>query len=124
MSDILHLGELLEILDSIPESVHDQPLFGWGELMSWRGNYAELTLTEPYANEAPITILDAFKETLDAFHKVFIGYKGGEFKMNASTLVWGDNYGDYDSKFITGIGFILDGKNINGVPRAQVLRSK
>ena len=117
MSSQLNLAQLTEIFKEIPESAYSAPLYGWGELISWRGSYSELSLT--YGESSSIG--SAFSELMFANGKTFTGYKGGDFVMHGGTCIWGDNYGDVNEYKIKGIRFVLDKKDMKN-PRAEIIR--
>lgn len=115
---IIRLGELIEILEGLPDSIFDAPLIGWGDLISWRGNYADLTLTD---SDVGVPIKVALMQAQQALEIPFEGYKGGEYWMTPETLIWGDEYGEATQNYISGIAFVLD-KEDKYKARAQVLR--
>lgn len=64
-------------------------------LISWRGSYAELSLTfaSGETKERPMKA-SVFLELLrEAVGKTYEGYKGGDFTMSKHTPVWVSNYG-------------------------------
>ena len=116
MGSQLNLGELIEILHAIPNSTYNATLYGWGELMSWRGDYSQLTLTDGYA-----TIGSAYTEACLAVDSPFHGYKGGAYVMNLGTMIYGDGFGQAGGVMISGVRFVLDKKDMNN-PRAEIIR--
>jgi hypothetical protein len=114
---MLTLGELIEILHGVPKSAYEATLHGWGELISWRGDYSQLSLTSGHN----ISIGSAYTEACLADGAIFTGYKGGTFQMNLATKIYGDNYGTAYGSGILGIRFVLDKKNPTN-PRAEMIR--
>jgi hypothetical protein len=72
---------------------------------SWRGSYSELSIGYD-ACVSNTSTKDFLLECKKAVGKVFIGYKGGNFRMGKKTPVWIDNYGHC---------IFLDGNNFRGV---------
>jgi hypothetical protein len=116
---MITLGEITTILCNFPDSVREAPIWGWGELVSWRGDYSKLSLTDN--GSEPITIEQATLQALEAHGATFTGYKGGEYTMGAQTPVWGDNYGEYAGRVVEGIAFIFDENHLKN-PYCKVLR--
>lgn len=61
-----------------------------GELTSWRGVYAQLSLP---TGRRPQTVSAALADAQAADGGTFTGYKGGDYVMSLSTPVWADDYG-------------------------------
>lgn len=78
------------------------------DLISWRGSYAELSLTFTFPdhsdkNTEPLTVT-AFLELLKgAIGKTYTGYKGGEFVMGRQTPIWVANYGNSGETAVIGV---------------------
>jgi len=115
---MITLGDLIEILESLPASASDLTLYGWGGLHSWRGSYNDLSLSDG----SIFTIKDALHDCLAAVDTEFYGYKGGSYYMTKATPVWGDNYGECPGYHISGVAFVLDKENKTN-PIAKILRS-
>lgn len=124
----LTLGELIGRLEQIPPTFTNhrsvvetkRVWFDFGrtypeQLASWRGSYAELSITFDY--EGRITHqcgrpwtdpeympADRFLAMLRAaVGQTFQGYKGGDFTMAEDTPVWVANYGDTGNTGIVGV---------------------
>jgi hypothetical protein len=72
---------------------------------SWRGSYDCLAIEpeEPkWANH--VTVADLIKTLEQAKHRLFDGYKGGEFYMDDASQVWVDRWGESTCTGIVGIG--------------------
>ena len=67
---------------------------------SSRGSYNELALGFDFQHR---NVSDVLKMCKDAVGETYYGYKGGEYKMDKTTPVWVDNYGEWTSTKITGI---------------------
>ena len=63
--------------------------------ISWRGNYCDLSIESAYESDFTSTISVSHFLGLANFAigATFVGWKGGEFTMDLSTLVWGDASG-------------------------------
>ncbi len=71
-----------------------------GDLISYRGYYSDLAI-ERGSKEV---LCGAFAESLEAtIGKTFEGYKGGDYTMSSSTLVWVSEYGDCTSMGVSGV---------------------
>lgn len=92
------LCNLIEALETADQT-HVAPL-GFGEPMSWRGNYRELAF-EPAEN---VTVAEMLAHARSALGRTFEGYKGGEYTMkeytNCHIARYGEDGGD-------GIGPVL-----------------
>jgi hypothetical protein len=78
-----------------------------GEFMSWRGNYAELSL-DPHGTEDR-TVGELLAAARACIGSTFTGYKGGEYTMSEHTEVWADEYGTCPGRKPVGIRFDVDG---------------
>lgn len=81
-----------------------------GSFASWRGDYAQLTLT-PSSNwdmrkPALHTVGDLLDAAKAADGATFHGYKGGDYMMGRTTPLWADEWGEYTARGI--IGVIVD----------------
>lgn len=80
-----------------------------GELASYRGFYDQLALgwseRRHYASDAVPTAGSLLNHCEAAVDQIFQGYKGGDFKMDADTAVWVDNWGEWTSTGIVGVKF-------------------
>ncbi len=90
----LTLGGAIEQLAKFPNRyvvTFDETNLSPHEEMSYRGYYSDLAFTEI---DEPKTV-EAFAHQLGAaLDQEYTGYKGGEFRMNASTPLWVSEYGD------------------------------
>lgn len=85
---IVTLGELIQALERCdPDKIVRH---GFGRPHSYRGYYEQLAF-EPMGNRAVVEILADAKAALGA---TFMGYKGGEYRMDDWTDVWLANYGE------------------------------
>lgn len=91
------LSELIEMLESVDPAT-SVPC-GFGNPHSYRGYYAELAF-EPIKDTTAGEMLACARGALG---RTFMGYKGGEFKMEGYTDVWLANWGDTGE----GIGPVL-----------------
>lgn len=99
----MNLGALIDTLAALPGDARIRLDNGEvGELMSWRGVYAELTLT-PGRADKPKTVAEVLSDAVAADGGTFEGYKGGDFTMDRSTPVWADDYGDCRYNAISGV---------------------
>ena len=65
-----------------------------GEVMSWRGAYAELASSFSYEEREMPTVAQVLADLQFAIGKTFEGYKGGQYMMGETTPVWVASYGD------------------------------
>ena len=94
---MLSIGQVLEVLRQAPpdhqvwfDFCRTRPL----KVTSWRGSYAEPALT--WAEDDGVTTAAALIAQLEgaiATGAVFHGYKGGEYRYEATDLVRVDNWG-------------------------------
>lgn len=101
----MKLGDLIDTLAAFEPDMpilfdNGRPV---GPLMSWRGVYAELTLTTGDERDSRTTVGEVLKDAQEADGKTFTGYKGGDFGMSRCTPVWADDYGDCDYWGISGV---------------------
>lgn len=83
----MNLRDLINQLQSIePDIVF--PL-GFCNPHSYRGFYDQLAF-EPTKN---VTVAEMLKDALSALGTTYEGYKGGEYRMGGSTIVWLAEYG-------------------------------
>ena len=85
---VIELGDLIKWLSS--QYPNKKVINGFGEPMSWRGDYCQLA----FAPEKETTIKDMLDNALSALGETFRGYKGGEFVMNNDSEVYIANYGE------------------------------
>jgi hypothetical protein len=102
----IKLGQLIQGLEAISDKTKSVQ-FDFGgfvpdSIMSYRGYYDHLSFdwVERGNDHSVARIL---VEAKSAMGKVFTGYKGGEFLMDASTPVWAAQYGDCTSTAIIGV---------------------
>lgn len=102
----LLLGELIETLKPFNPSlpVSFDGVVPVGEFISWRGDYAQLSLTSS-DEEYPSTCIvgDLLQQAILCLGKTFTGYKGGEFQMWSFTEVYADEYGECPGREIVGV---------------------
>jgi hypothetical protein len=99
------LGEFIEALKKLDRGAYicfDFAGLRVGEIHSYRGYYSHLA-TDP--TRGPFldrvgAVIDAYKACLG---KTFMGYKGGDFKMDEDTPLWVATYGDSGGSRIVGI---------------------
>jgi hypothetical protein len=72
------------------------------EIDSWRGAYSELALSYSEGRKYMDvnTLLAMLKGSIG---KTFIGYKGGEYKMDIHTPIWVANYGYSGNTAVVGV---------------------
>ncbi len=88
------LGGLIEALEAMPS---DAKVSGLQGAHSYRGYYCDLAF-DCCEKLIPATVL--LKECKDSMGRVFTGYKGGDFAMNALTPIWVASYGCCGEKLI------------------------
>jgi hypothetical protein len=81
----MRLGQLIDLLERLPPSL---PV-GLGEAHSFRGYYDQLSFEPDPAKTAG----EALTEARLALGRIFTGYKGGEYTMEADTMCWVSKYG-------------------------------
>lgn len=101
----MDLGDLIRTLECFDPSM--SVWLGWegrtyppGEFASWRGVYAELTLTP---GVEPVTVGELLDRCRAADGAVFEGWKGGEFTMGRGTKVWADEEGSANGEALQGV---------------------
>lgn len=83
----MHLRELIDELSGLnPETIVK---YGFGEPMSWRGDYYELAF-EPVKDTTIGSMLEYANSALGSTYE---GYKGGEFTMHENSEVYIASYG-------------------------------
>ncbi len=111
----MRLGELIERLEAFP---HQDAIVRFSdgrkpyEFHSWRGDYAQLTLSEGYGNietfdgvpspKWPVTVGELLIKATRAVGAKFQGWKGGDFTMSVDSPVWADEPGCCDCYAIVG----------------------
>ena len=81
---------LLEIVNFLSSMEEDRSVkSGFGTAHSYRGDYKCLSFT-PVDDTSVGEMLSVARDAID---RVFIGYKGGEFKMNSDTPCYLAGYG-------------------------------
>lgn len=104
----MNLSTYTDTLASLPP---DLPVFfdnghPAAKLISWRGDYAQLSLdiADRYNADADAsTVAALLADAYDANYGDFQGYKGGTYTMRPSTTVWADPYGECDGWGIAGL---------------------
>jgi hypothetical protein len=105
------LGELIHWLkEQEPDKVvrfnnisdHDYPNY----FCSWRGVYAELSLTHGMRK---MTVGQLLAKAEGALTQTFTGWKGGDYQMDESTPVWADDEGYCNYNAIIGTEELHDG---------------
>ena len=120
MSEQITLGELIDKLKGYKP---DYPVaFDFGTAVptsfdSWRGAYDQLELnykltsydsTDEDAQKWPsVTVGELLKECEKANGATYEGWKGGDFRMDASNVIWVSNPGNASHSGLT--GFIDNG---------------
>ena len=99
----MRLGEFIKTLEGFDGN--DEVEFDSGDAPrhfdSWRGVYAELTLTR--GGKKPMKVSELLRQARAAVGGTFEGYKGGDYQMDESTPVWADDYGDCAYNGIVGV---------------------
>lgn len=83
----ISLGALIEWLKDLPQDMVVRD--GFHNPHSYRGYYEDLAF-EPKEN---VTVAEMLASAESALGETFKGYKGGDFKMTASTDCWLAEYG-------------------------------
>lgn len=101
----LSLGQLIRRLEACDQQA--QVCFDFcgyvpGSVLSSRGNYAELAigLVDP---DTLLSVSELLRQLRAADGATMSGYKGGDFRMDRSTPIWVDNWGQWTSTAITGV---------------------
>lgn len=84
-----------------------------GPLASWRGDYAQLTITTGYPQRTAETVAALLADALAADGATFQGYKGGHFRMAGHTAVYADDWGSCPGFMVAGIT-VSDGVAVVG----------
>ena len=93
------LGEIIAYLKTLPP---DQVVkHGWDDCYSYRGYYEDLA----FQQAANVTVGTMLSVAESALGETFTGYKGGEYRMGASTDCWLT-----ESHRDTGVPVVLPGK--------------
>lgn len=92
------LGRLIQELKLIPKHENNKVRIDFGQmgiggLVSYRGYYNHLALVavDCYKTDDPYPLLNSFIETLEeavSGRRIFAGWKGGDYRMSESTLIW------------------------------------
>ena len=77
-------------------------LRGYAGLESYRGYYSDLSLNIEGGDEVT-TVGKLLDDLNSADGDTFTGYKGGDFTMDSSTLMWADFYSCCSSQGVTGV---------------------
>jgi hypothetical protein len=102
------LGGLITHLTYWAHQYPDAPVLIHGDrypdrFMSWRGVYAELTLT---SSDKPKSIAQLLDQAKACYSETFVGYKGGDYRMDENTPVWADEYGRTEHWGIMGVQLV------------------
>ena len=102
---IITLGALRELLEAAPKEAQVkvqwcEELRGYGGLESYRGYYSDLSINIEGGTADVQQVLNDLNE---ADGDTFTGYKGGEYTMDANTLMWADFYSCCSNQGVTGI---------------------
>ena len=94
----MKLHTMIEWLDRMNQEHPDGIVpYGFDQPRSWRGNYEDLAF-EP---KESAKISDMLNHAKDSMGRTFIGWKGGEFKMDEYTTCWIAKHGEsYNSDCI------------------------
>ncbi len=97
------LGELIDTLAALPATAEVRFDFGTvpTQFVSWRGDYAELSLDSAVGGAISVAALLVLAQK--AVGGTFRGWKGGRYTMSRSTPVWADFWGDCHYGTITGL---------------------
>ncbi len=96
------LGGLIAALKLLPQG---KPLIvdvggSLGEPDSYRGFYEQLAF-DPVSE--PRTVAEVLADAENARGKTYEGYKGGDFRMTGTTLIWVSAYGQSGGPRIVGV---------------------
>ena len=102
---IITLGELRELLEAAPKNAPVkvqwcEELRGYGGLESYRGYYSDLSIN---IEGGTSDVQEVLNDLNQADGDMFTGYKGGEYFMDSSTLLWADFYSCCSGQGVTGI---------------------
>ena len=109
MKKVIKGKYLCDIIETLEQFPRDTPVrLGWGDgsAHSYRGYYCDLAF-EPKRN---VTVGEMLDEARSSVGKVFHGYKGGEYRMDETSVCWFSRYGDNSGDCIgpAMMAFILD----------------
>lgn len=102
MYDTLTLGELIDEISLAEPAATVQFDFCYlvpTTVKSYRGYYDHLAIGWSDNGELP-SVLEVLNNLREAVGEVFVGYKGGEYRMGLHTPVWVANYGETGSAAI------------------------
>lgn len=113
--NFLNLGEIAEalnMLDETKEIAFDFGYFSPTWLHSWRGDYSQLAID--YDLDGRTTVGDLMARINEALAgKVFVGWKGGGYRMRDSSLVWVSKPRDANHTAVVGFTAFRHGVIIN-----------
>jgi len=101
--ELITLGELISKLSECKEDTEVQFDFGYftpNSFGSWRGSYDQLALS--YCDFS-ITVEQLLQKAEKAVGATYTGWKGGDFHMNASNIIWVSQDGNSNMTVITGL---------------------
>lgn len=103
---IITLGELIDALSTRPRD--HQVRFDFGSFVprgvdSYRGYYSDLAIGYDDDWRKPQSLGALLDDLRASVGKVFTGYKGGEYTMTRSTVVWAANYGQSNQTATVGV---------------------
>lgn len=101
----ISLGKLIKLLELEPQDndvVFDFGGFTPDLLASYRGDYSQLAISYRQ-NIDDMKVSELLGKLKEAVGKTFVGYKGGDYKMDTDTLIWAANTGETPHTAITGI---------------------
>lgn len=101
----ISLGELIALLETRPQEQDVRFDFGYIRPVgvdSYRGFYDHLAI-EYTTGGKDMTVAELLAELRGAVGRVFMGYKGGDFRMNRSTPMWVANHGESNSTAVIGL---------------------
>lgn len=104
-SRTMTLGQLIEQFEKCKPDSNVTYAFGDirpNTISSWRGVYSQLAINYVRDDEQT-TVADMLAILRGALGNTYDGYKGGTYRMTASTPVWVSNWGRCEHLAITGI---------------------
>ena len=104
--DNYNLGDLIEDLSKYPENAYVEikpfNLYPTG-FCSYRGYYSDLSIDYTLDEYSGLRCGQLLEKAKECVGKVFMGYKGGDFKMTKHSVIWLANYSRTTDVMLTGV---------------------
>ena len=97
------LGDLIRTFEVLPQDhlvTHYRGGPPVGLLISWRGDYSQLSLPP---GEMAVTVEEVLDDARHALREPLVGYKGGLYTMTENSTVYADAYGMSHGTILAGI---------------------